>query len=125
MASSATAKDAMLCGRCGALQPVTAATGAAPCGCPAAGLRPVRRLAAKSGTPNGCLACGARGTGMVRLFETGNEAAAAVLATALYQALPPDEEHADRPGGRPKLPPVSDSRPAAAFFSPQLETNPQ
>jgi ATP-dependent helicase YprA (DUF1998 family) len=121
--ATAAAKDAMLCGRCGALQPVTAATGAAPCGCPAAGLRPVRRLAAKSGTPNGCLACGARGAGMVRLLESGNEAAAAVLATALYQALPPDEELAGRPGGGRKLLTFSDSRQAAAFFAPYLESS--
>ena len=122
-AATATAKDAMLCGRCGALHTVTAATGVAPCGCSAAGLRPVRRLAAKSGTPSGCLACGARGTGMVRLLESGNEAAAAVLATALYQALPPDEELADRPGGGRKLLTFSDSRQAAAFFAPYLESS--
>ena len=121
--ATATAKDAMLCGRCGALHMVAAATGAAPCGCSAAGLRPVRRLVAASGTPNGCLACGARGTGMVRLLESGNEAAAAVLATALYQALPPDEELADRPGGGRKLLTFSDSRQAAAFFAPYLESS--
>jgi ATP-dependent helicase YprA (DUF1998 family) len=123
-AAAATAMDALLCGRCGALHAATAApAGPAPCGCPAAGLQPVRRLAARSGTPNGCLACGARGTGMVRLFETGNEAAAAVLATALYQALPPDEELADRPGGGRKLLAFSDSRQAAAFFAPYLESS--
>ncbi len=123
-AAAATARDALLCGRCGALHAATAApAGAAPCGCPAAGLQPVRRLAARSGTPNGCLACGARGTGMVRLFETGNEAAAAVLATALYQALPPDEELANRPGGGRKLLAFSDSRQAAAFFAPYLESS--
>jgi hypothetical protein len=178
-AATATAKDAMLCGGCGALhmvaaatghmaaaatghmaaaatghmaaaatghmaaaatghmaaaatglmaaaatgQPVTVAAGLAPCGCSAAGLRPARRLAAQSGTPSGCLACGARGTGMVRLLESGNEAAAAVLATALYQALPPDEELADRPGGGRKLLTFSDSRQAAAFFAPYLESS--
>jgi len=143
-AAAATATDALLCGRCGALNATTAAAAgtatagaaaaaktaaaagtaaAAPCGCPADGLRPVRRLAARSGTPNGCLACGARGTGMVRLFESGNEAAAAVLATALYQALPPDEELADRPGGGRKLLTFSDSRQAAAFFAPYLESS--
>ena len=138
-AATAAARDAMLCGRCGALHMVAAATGhttaaatghtaaaaseVAPCGCSAAGLRPVRRLAASSGTLNGCLACGARGTGMVRLLESGNEAAAAVLATALYQALPPDEELADRPGGGRKLLTFSDSRQAAAFFAPYLESS--
>jgi ATP-dependent helicase YprA (DUF1998 family) len=128
-AAAAAARDALLCGRCGALHAVTAhvvtatAAPAAPCGCPAAGLRPVRRLGTTSGTPSGCLACGARGTGMVRLFESGNEAAAAVLATALYQALPPDEELADRPGGGRKLLAFSDSRQAAAFFAPYLESS--
>jgi hypothetical protein len=60
---------------------------------------------------------------MVRLLESGNEAAAAVLATALYQALPPDEELADRPGGGRKLLTFSDSRQAAAFFAPYLESS--
>ena len=134
-AAEASARDALLCGLCGALHgaaavPEAAAPEAAadvrpmaPCGCPAAGLRPVRRLAARSGTPNGCLACGARGSGMVRLFESGNEAAAAVLATALYQALPPDPDLADRPGGGRKLLTFSDSRQAAAFFAPYLESS--
>ena len=124
--AAAAAKDALLCGRCGALHPVTAPvanTGTAPCGCPDAGLRPVRRLAATPGAPNGCLACGARGTGMVRLFESGNEAAASVLATALYQALPPEEELSGRPGGGRKLLAFSDSRQAAAFFAPYLESS--
>jgi hypothetical protein len=122
--AAAAAKDALLCGYCGALHPVTV-TGAetAPCECPGAGLRPVRRLAATPGTPSGCLACGARGTGMVRLFESGNEAAASVLATALYQALPPDEELSGRPGGGRKLLAFSDSRQAAAFFAPYLESS--
>ena len=128
--AEATARDALLCGRCGALHGAAATPGAAagaqptaPCGCSAAGLRPVQRLAARSGTPNGCLACGARGTGMVRLFESGNEAAAAVLATALYQALPSDAELGDRPGGGRKLLTFSDSRQAAAFFAPYLESS--
>ncbi len=123
-AAAATAKDALLCGRCGALHAATVpAAGTPPCGCSAAELRSVRRLTATSGTPSGCLACGARGAGQVRLFESGNEAAAAVLATALYQALPPDEELADRPGGGRKLLAFSDSRQAAAFFAPYLESS--
>jgi hypothetical protein len=44
----------------------------------------VRRLAIRGGAPTGCDGCGARGAGTVRLFESGNEAAAAVLATAIY-----------------------------------------
>jgi ATP-dependent helicase YprA (DUF1998 family) len=119
--SQAAAADAMLCGSCGALSPV--GSSARPCGCPDPAPRPVRRLSvASSGAPTGCLACGARGNGMIRQFESGNEAAAAVLATALYQALPPAEGLAERPGGGRKLLAFSDSRQAAAFFAPYLET---
>ncbi len=60
---------------------------------------------------------------MIRLFETGNEAAAAVLGTALYQALPPatDGPAAALPGRGRKLLFFSDSRQAAAYFAPYLE----
>jgi ATP-dependent helicase YprA (DUF1998 family) len=117
-------RDAVLCGKCGALH-THAATGAAaaPCGCSAAHLRAVRRLPVRSGTPRGCVSCGARGAGMIRLLESGNEASAAVLATALYQALPAADEFAGRPGGGRKLLAFSDSRQAAAFFAPYLESS--
>jgi hypothetical protein len=114
-AGDADAKDGVLCAGCGTLS--------APCGCEPRSPRPVRRLPARSGSPHGCLACGARGTAMIRLFESGNEASAAVLATALYQALPPEPEHADRPGGGRKLLAFSDSRQAAAYFAPYLESS--
>src|SRR5581483_6724793 len=60
---------------------------------------------------------------MIRLFESGSEASAAVLATALYQALPADEESEGNPGGGRKLLAFSDSRQAAAFFAPYLEAS--
>jgi ATP-dependent helicase YprA (DUF1998 family) len=147
-AAETDAKDALLCGRCGALHGPTgtgvgagsgtggntghntghntggnAGSGTAPCGCPAAYLRAVRRLPGRSGTPRGCVSCGARGPSIIRLFESGNESSAAVLATALYQALPADEESAGRPGGGRKLLAFSDSRQAAAFFAPYLESS--
>lgn len=111
-------KDAVLCGKCGAL-----GAGATKCGCPVGNPRAVRRLPGRSGTPRGCASCGARGAGMIRLFESGNEASAAVLATALYQALPADPDLAGRPGEGRKLLAFSDSRQAAAFFAPYLETS--
>ncbi|MGH3168926.1 MAG: helicase-related protein, partial [Trebonia sp.] len=120
------ARDALLCGGCGALHAPasgTAPSAAAPCGCAAANLRPVRRLPGRSGAPKACVSCGARGTAMIRLFESGNEASAAVLATALYQALPPDPGMAGRPGEGRKLLAFSDSRQAAAFFAPYLESS--
>ncbi|GAA0414295.1 DEAD/DEAH box helicase [Acrocarpospora corrugata] len=116
------AQDAFLCGRCGALHPVRRSR----CdrdGCGETQLRPVRRLKTRASSPSGCLACGARGAGLIRQFESGNEAAAAVLATALYQALPPAPEFEDRPGGGRKLLTFSDSRQAAAYFAPYLESS--
>lgn len=117
-AGDGTAVPAVLCGGCGALHGT-----AGRCGCARPVPRPVRRLAVRGGMPTGCQSCGARGTGTVRLFESGNEAAAAVLATALYQALPVDEAHAGRPGGGRKLLTFSDSRQAAAYFAPYLESS--
>ncbi|MEV6040737.1 DEAD/DEAH box helicase [Nonomuraea sp. NPDC052116] len=110
----ATAERALLCGRCGAL---------GRCECSVTARRPVLRLRTKAIVPSGCAACGARGAGMIRQFESGNEAAAAVLATTLYQALPADEAQAGRPGGGRKLLAFSDSRQAAAFFAPYLESS--
>jgi ATP-dependent helicase YprA (DUF1998 family) len=117
-AGDGAASEAVLCAGCSALRALGA-------GCDCARPVPlrVRRLAVRGGAPTGCDGCGARGAGTVRLFESGNEAAAAVLATALYQALPSEEEHADRPGGGRKLLTFSDSRQAAAYFAPYLESS--
>ena len=121
---SLDADDAILCAVCGALH----AAGTKTCSgvaCGGALLWPVRRLSTAQDTVSGCLACGARGAAMVRQFETGGDAAASVITTALYQALPPsdDEVEADQPGQGRKLLLFSDSRQAAAFFAPYLETS--
>ena len=84
---SLDANDAILCAVCGALH----AAGTKTCpgvACGGALLWPVRRLSTAQDTVSGCLACGARGAAMVRQFETGGDAAASVITTALYQALP-------------------------------------
>ncbi|KUP97950.1 DEAD/DEAH box helicase [Thermobifida cellulosilytica] len=119
-AAQPTAKGNHLCVGCGALG--TAARACLP-GCPGRAARAVQELRSNNGRPSGCLSCGARGPDTVRRLESGNEAAAAVVATALYQALPedPDAQRADRPGGGRKLLTFSDSRQAAAFFAPYLE----
>jgi len=118
------ADDAVLCATCGGLY-AAGQTTCAGADCGETILWPVRRLSTAQDTVSGCLACGARGAAMVRQFETGGDAAAAVLATALYQALPPSviEEQADQPGQGRKLLLFSDSRQAAAFFAPYLETS--
>ncbi len=71
----------------------------------------------------GCLVCGARGSGTVRVFETGSDASGAVITTSLYQKLPPsaDPNDGQRPGEGRKLLAFSDSRQAAAYFAPYLE----
>jgi ATP-dependent helicase YprA (DUF1998 family) len=114
----------VLCTACGALH------GSLPgvcgyAGCQGTAFRPVLQLNLRGESPSGCVACGARGAAMVRQFESGNDAAVAVLASALYQALPPaaDDTVADRPGEARKLLSFSDSRQAAAFFAPYLESS--
>lgn len=71
-----------------------------------------------------CVRCGAfRAEGAVYRFLTGRDAPVSVLATSLYQMLPPaDDEKADQlPGEGRKLLTFSDSRQDAAFFAPYVE----
>jgi len=117
-------KDAVLCVSCGGIYEGARTT----CGradCDGTRLLPVRRLNTPKETITGCLVCGGRGAAMVRGFEGGGDAAVSVLSTSLYQALPPapDPEQADQPGEGRKLLLFSDSRQAAAFFAPYLETS--
>lgn len=119
-------KEAVLCAECGGIHDVSHKTcGRAECG--SGRLLPVRQLKRSSSRDSiaGCLVCGGRGAAMVRGFESGGDAAVSVLATSLYQALPPapDPVQADQPGEGRKLLLFSDSRQAAAFFAPYLETS--
>lgn len=118
------AEPRFLCTGCGTV--CTEANGPCAVSCPARAMRPVRVIKSKSRNPDTapCLRCGARGSETLRRFQSGNDAAAAVVATALYQALPedPDEKVADRPGGGRKLLTFSDSRQSAAFFAPYLRS---
>lgn len=74
--------------------------------------------------PIQCLSCGARShRGLIYRFLTGQDAPASVLATSLYQQLPPSQDpHVESlPGKGRKLLIFSDSRQDAAFFAPYLE----
>jgi ATP-dependent helicase YprA (DUF1998 family) len=70
-----------------------------------------------------CEVCSGLGPNIIRKLESGNDAAAAVLATSLYHDLPPAPlgAHAHLPGEGRKLMVFSDSRQQAAFFAPYLE----
>ncbi|MEV4802319.1 DEAD/DEAH box helicase [Nonomuraea sp. NPDC049421] len=123
-AATTESQTAFLCPRCGALhtQPQLSC---GKDGCTETALRPVRKLKTKAASPSGCLVCGGRGSELIRQFESGNDAATAVLATALYQQIPPapDIEIADHPGEGRKLLTFNDNRQAAAFFAPYLEAS--
>ena len=71
-----------------------------------------------------CVSCGGRKSqGIVIPFLTGQDAPVSVLATTLYQNLPPAEDEAagQLPGQGRKLLTFADSRQDAAFFAPYLE----
>ena len=95
--------------------------------CPALpGQRHARRYVSCASAPTSsrrAWRAAAAADGLIRLFESGNEAAASVLATALYQELPaaPDPVQQGLPGGGRKLLFFSDSRQTAAYFAPYLE----
>lgn len=71
-----------------------------------------------------CVICASRTSGeVVTRFVTGTDAPVSVIATDLYQQLPPsrDPAQADLVGAGRKLLTFSDSRQDAAFFAPYLE----
>ena len=113
-----------LCAKCGTrtLKPGVRCPRA---GCGVQRTRSVTSVAVTNGTPRRCAHCGIARRGIVRRFESGNDASVSVLVTALYPALPPDasEDQMDLPGGGRKLLAFSDSRQQAAFFAPYLESS--
>lgn len=112
-----------LCISCGAL--FESPSGA--CTCSEAARVKVTRGKQKNNQPEGlrrCLACGGvAGEGVVYRFLTGTDAPLSVIATDLYQAIPPSDqpELEARPGQGRKLLVFSDSRQDAAFFAPYLD----
>lgn len=126
----------LLCGKCGAidregsLRPL--------CNCGESVQWRVQKVPSRNRQVNHCPACGARSPGLVLRFLAGQDAATSVLATALYQEIPPanktpgnghaQEEDEWAPAGPPssavtlpgegrKLLIFSDSRQDAAFFA--------
>ncbi|GAA1569882.1 DEAD/DEAH box helicase [Dactylosporangium maewongense] len=115
-------RDGSLCTTCGAYVHGRRSS-CVRAACAGARMRAVRVLNQNAGELTGCLGCGGRAAGLVRLFESGNDAAVSVLATAMYQALPAatDPVQAGLPGEGRKLLLFSDSRQAAAYFAPYLQ----
>ena len=90
--------------------------------CSSSNLRHGRVVKSKSRVLKGCVACGSRTPGQVRLLDAGSDASAAVIATSLYQRIPNDQSKAgELPGKGRKLLVFSDSRQSAAYFAPYLE----
>lgn len=120
-AAPASNDAVVLCVDCGTLNP----EGAGRCaGCAGTTVRPGRLAASHAAAITGCVACGSRSPNAVRQLDTGQDASTSVVATSLYQNLPPDQgDAADYPGGGRKLLIFSDSRQGAAFFAPYLETS--
>lgn len=112
--------EAKLCVQCGSL---TDKSMLACPDCESTELKHVRKLKQRDEEISGCVVCGTRGPSTVRVFETGSDASGAVIATSLYQNLPPspNADELDLPGEGRKLLAFSDSRQAAAYFAPYLE----
>ena len=109
-----------LCLRCGSL----AAENRQRCSC-GGSIVPLRKVSMKHDLMlRHCIYCGAHSSSsLVSRFLTGQDAPVSVLATALYQQLPPslDSGTVDLPGEGRKLLIFSDNRQDAAFFAPYLE----
>lgn len=112
--------QAHLCADCGALHGGAKRVCGAG-GCQSTTLRAVKKFDRSHRVMSACTRCGARARDVVRRLQTGSDAPPSVLATALYQQLPPGPpETADIPGQGRKLLLFSDSRQAAAFAAPYL-----
>lgn len=112
-----------LCPGCGTV----AADERAPCPCARTPRREIVTIATaskKSGLVHKCPSCSSRGEGeIVTRFESGADAPVAVVATDLYQEIPPgsDLRLPAMVGEGRKLLTFADSRQDAAFFAPYLE----
>lgn len=107
-----------LCAGCGALGADSCRLGE----CPGGPILRVREHAQASRVMSKCTECGARARQVVRRLRTDVNAAPAVIATALYQHLPPaSDETVEEVGEGRKLLMFSDSRQAAAFAAPYLD----
>jgi ATP-dependent helicase YprA (DUF1998 family)/ribosomal protein L40E len=110
-----------ICAACGNFNPENAERCTS---CSSNELRRGRVVAQHAKALSGCVICGSRSGNQIRLFDTGADAAAAVLATSLYQHIPASTgANADYPGSGRKMLAFSDSRQGAAYFAPYLNNS--
>lgn len=112
-----------LCLACGAIAPLS--DGELDCQCadrPNAHIKVIRVALDKHEELRRCASCGSRSNGeIVYRFLPGQDAPVSVLATALYQQIPPSHDASHKPGEGRKLLIFSDSRQDAAFFAAYME----
>lgn len=112
-----------LCVACGAIAPH--AEGELRCLCvdrPSTHMRVIRVDLKGHEELRHCASCGSRSTSeIVYRFLPGQDAPVSVLATALYQQIPPARAAIDKPGQGRKLLIFSDSRQDAAFFAAYMD----
>jgi len=114
-------EEFLLCPQCGQIR---SAFIAQKCGCKMAPIKLSKVDIGRKRTLRRCVSCSTRSSGgVVYRFLTGQDAPVSVLASALYQCLPPakDDESARYPGEGRKLLNFTDSRQKAAFFAPYFE----
>ncbi|PZQ88273.1 MAG: DEAD/DEAH box helicase [Leifsonia xyli] len=123
-ASTEKVSELGLCPRCGTMTAQPGGSCRQP-GCSGESLLTLTPAPVANGSPRRCSHCGTSRSGIVRRFESGNDASVSVLVTALYPQLPAttNEAQIDLPGAGRKLLAFSDSRQQAAFFAPYLESS--
>jgi ATP-dependent helicase YprA (DUF1998 family) len=117
-----SAGQEFLCAGCGALGEISSLA----CGCqPGLAMVVTRAQPSKlDRVVRRCALCrGKSSLPIIARFQTGTDAPVSVVATSLYQQIPPsaDEVQAGKPGEGRKLLIFSDSRQDAAFFASYLE----
>jgi glutaredoxin-related protein len=114
-------EERWLCPVCGQIQ-----TGKTPrsCTCKAELVQAYKVELGRKTKLRRCVSCSTRSSsGAIFRFLTGQDAPVSVLASTLYQQIPPatDAKTSLLPGGGRKLLNFTDSRQNAAFFAPYLE----